>query len=370
MPTAATPASVPGASVSAATAPRGPRPGQAEHTGRGRVHSGWSRSAVLVVLTAALVLLALASLIVGSRPVPVDQVWAALVGGDVADDVSHIVTQMRGPRAVLAVLVGAALGVAGALIQALTRNPLADPGILGVNAGATVAVTIGVGFFGVLGITGYLWFAFAGAIITTVVVYVLGSAGRSGATPIRLTLVGVAMGAILLGITTAITLLNPDAFDSMRSWKAGSLNGRGWDVAEAVWPAIVIGLLIAACVARPLNAVALGDDLAASLGAKIMRTRVLVILALTILAGAATAAAGPIAFVGLMIPHIARWIVGPDQRWIVAYSVVLAGALVLISDMIGRVALGPQEIPVGVVTAIVGAPALILLARRSKVSGL
>lgn len=345
-------------------------PGQAAPRTQGRVRSGWARGAVLIVLLCGLGVLAFLSLMVGSRSIPADQVIAAVSGDPVAADIRNIVVEMRGSRAVLSLLVGAALGVAGALIQALTRNPLADPGILGVNAGATLAVTIGVGFLGVSGITGYLWFAFAGAIIATVLVYLLGSTGRAGATPIRLTLVGVALAAIMLGLTTAITLLDPAAFDTMRGWKSGSVSGRGWDVAATVLPPILLGIALAAAIARPLNAIALGDELAASLGARVTRTRVFVVVAVTLLAGAATAAAGPIAFVGLMIPHIARWIIGPDQRWIIAYSVVLSGALMIVSDVVGRVLLPVQEVPVGIVTAFLGAPALILLARRSKVSGL
>ena len=338
-------------------------------TTEGLVRSNAGRSAGLLVCLAALILIALASLVFGSKHVDLSVAWSALKSGDGSED-AYIIREMRVPRAALALLVGAALGISGALIQALTRNPLADPGILGVNAGAGFAVTIGAGYFGVTSISGYIWFAFLGAIVVTVLVYLLGSVGNAGATPIRLTLIGVAIGAVLGGISTGIVLLNPDTLNKMRTWGAGSLAGRGWDVFGTVLPFIAVGLVLAMIAARSLNAVALGDDLARSLGAHIVRTRVVVIIAVTLLAGAATAAAGPIGFVGLMVPHIVRWLVGPDQRWIMPYTMVCAPILLLLSDVIGRLALHPMELQVGIVTAFVGAPVLIVLVRSRKASGL
>ncbi|GAB3110246.1 iron chelate uptake ABC transporter family permease subunit [Janibacter alkaliphilus] len=249
------------------------------------------------------------------------------------------------------------------------RVPLADPGILGVNAGAAVFVAVAIALLGVTSVQGYVWFAFAGALVVTPAVYAIGSGGRGGIDAVQLTLAGVALGALLQGIVMGLTLLDPGAFDAMRSWNAGSSVGRGWDVLLPVLPFLGIGLVAAALAAPSLNAVALGDDLARSLGAHVTRTRVLVILAV-LLAGGATAIAGPIAFVGLMVPHVARWIVGPDQRWIIACTVLLAPSLMLAADVLGRVLLGPGEIPVGVVTPLVGGPVLILLVRRLKASGL
>lgn len=335
----------------------------------GLVRSNAGRSAGIVACLAALLLVALASLAFGSKHVDLSVVFSALRFDDGSED-AYIIRDMRVPRAALAILVGAALGISGALIQALTRNPLADPGILGVNAGAGFAVTIGAGFFGASSISGYVWFALLGAIVVTVLVYALGSVGTAGATPIRLTLIGVAIGAVLGGISTGIVLLNPDTLNKMRTWGAGSLAGRGWDVFGTVLPFIAMGLVLALLAARPLNAVALGEDLARSLGANIVRTRVVVILAVTLLAGAATAAAGPIGFVGLMVPHIVRWLVGPDQRWIMPYTMLCAPLLLLLSDVIGRLALHPMELQVGIVTAFVGAPVLIVLVRSRKASGL
>jgi iron complex transport system permease protein len=274
----------------------------------------------------ALVLLLLAimlSLMIGSRDIPVGTVWNALLGADTGRD-AGVVTTLRVPRTVLGLLVGIALGVAGALIQAVTRNPLADPGILGVNSGSAFAVALGVGVFGVTAPSGYIWFAFGGALVTTVVVYVIGSIGKGSVSPAQLTLAGVALGAVLSGITSALLLMDQETFSVIRAWEAGSFADRGWDVIRSTAPFLLVGLVVALCLGPALNTVALGDDLAHALGTKVVRTRVLSLLAITLLAGTATAMAGPIAFVGLMIPHVARWIVGPDQRWIMSYAVLLA----------------------------------------------
>jgi iron complex transport system permease protein len=323
----------------------------------------------LVVLVASMV----GSLAVGARYIPPAEVLRTLLDaldGRGAGEVREIVVGLRLPRAFVGAVVGAALGVAGALIQALTRNPLADPGILGVNAGAGFLVTVGIGWFGVGDIQGYVWFSFAGAAAATLLVFVIGASGPAGATPVRLTLVGVALGALLSGVSSMISLLNPSVFEGMRFWGAGTLTSRDEHVLFAVLPFILIGLLLAGTVAAPLNAIALGEDLARSLGAGVVRTRIIVIVAVTLLAGGATAAAGPIGFVGLMVPHVVRWFVGPDQRWILAYTVVCAPILVLAADVLGRVIVPPQEMQVGIVTAFIGAPVLVLLARRRKITGL
>lgn len=335
----------------------------------GLARTNAARSLTLLACVAALALVALLSIIVGSREIPVSVVWDAIVSPGSVED-HFVIRDLRLPRTVVAIVVAAALGVAGALIQALTRNPLADPGILGVNAGASFAVAIGVGAFGVSTITGYIWFAFAGALLVTVAVYAIGSAGRGGADPLRLVLAGVALSAALSGLTTALTLLDPQAFDKMRGWGAGTVVGRGFDVITPVLPFLAVGIVIGLLMARPLNAIALGEDLAAALGANVLRTRILVIIAVTLLAGGATALAGPIGFIGLMVPHVARWIVGPDQRWIIAYTIVLAPILLLVADIAGRLIMRPAEVPVGIVTAFVGAPVLIVLIRRRKLSAL
>ncbi|MFB8227993.1 iron chelate uptake ABC transporter family permease subunit [Cellulosimicrobium sp. NPDC055967] len=359
--TADAPAGLPAGSPRTATG-RDDRPAGVARTNAGR-------SLGLLVAVVVLVLAIVLSLVVGSKPVPLGTVWDALTGYDGSGD-HVIIRDLRLPRTIVGLLVGAALGVAGGLIQAMTRNPLADPGILGVNAGAAFAVVLAVAFLGFTDIQSFIWFAFAGAVVATVAVYAIGSQGHGGATPVRLTLAGVALGAVLGGISQGITLLDPAAFDRMRFWGAGSLAGRTMEMAGTIAPFVVVGLVIALVVARPLNTIALGDDLASSLGAHVGRTRILVGIAVMLLCGAATAAAGPIAFVGLMVPHVARWTVGPDQRWILPYSAVLAPVLLLVSDVVGRVVVMPGELQVGIVTAFVGAPVLIALVRRSKASGL
>lgn len=328
------------------------------------IRLGWLALAIVL-----LVMVLVASIAVGSKDIPVSTVFDALFAYNDSDD-HAIIQALRVPRTVMGLVVGIALGMSGALIQALTRNPLADPGILGVNAGAAFFVVLAVGLFGLTSIHAYVWFAFLGAVVTTVLVYAVGSAGRAGATPVRLTLAGVAIGAVLSGISSGITLLNPGIFDRMRQWEAGSLVAPGFDTLWAVLPFILIGLVLALLAARPLNAVALGDDLASALGANMVRTRTLVVVSTTLLAGGATAAAGPIGFVGLMVPHVARWIVGPDQRWIFVFTLVLSPILLLTADIVGRVVMRPGELQIGIVTAFVGAPVLIALARRRKVSGL
>lgn len=337
-------------------------------------HAGLATSNAKRMLGFVLAMLALSfcvvlSLAVGAKWIaPVDVLNS--VRGIGTPENMVIVNDLRVPRTLVGLLTGLALAVAGALIQALTRNPLADPGILGVNAGAAFAVVIAVAVFGLVSITDYIWFSFGGAIISTVLVYLISSRGRAGATPIKLTLAGVALGAVLGGVSSGITLLNPEAFDRMRYWGAGTLNNRSMEMVLVVLPFILLGICLAFFCTRSLNAISLGDDLAQALGSNVQRTRITVIVAVTLLCGAATAAAGPIGFVGLMIPHIARWIVGADQRWILSYSLALGPVLLLLADVIGRIAVPPGELQVGIVTAFVGAPILILLVRRKKVSGL
>jgi iron complex transport system permease protein len=337
------------------------RPGLAE--------TNATRGFWLLVALVLLVLVVLASIAVGSKDIPLNTVLDAIFAYDDSDD-HAIIMALRVPRTVLGLLVGIALGLSGAMIQALTRNPLADPGILGVNAGAAFAVAMGVGFFGISSVNHYIWFAFVGAIGATVLVYAVGSVGRGSATPVRLTLAGIAIGAVLSGVTSGLALLDPATFDRLRFWGAGSLTAPGFENIVSIAPFIAAGIGIAILVARPLNAIALGDDLAAALGANITRVRIAVVIAVTLLCGTATAVAGPIGFVGLMVPHVARWIVGPDQRWITAFTIVLSPILLLSADIVGRIVMRPGELQVGIVTAFIGAPVLILLARRRRVSGL
>lgn len=337
-------------------------PGTAKVPGSGR------RALGLVIALTVLAVLLVLSVMIGSTSIAPSVVWDALLHPSAEID-QFAIRDYRVPRTIVGLVVGVALGLSGALIQALTRNPLAEPGLLGVNAGASFAVTVAVGVLGIRDIGGYMWFAFAGALIVTLMVLALGST-RQGQSPAVMVLAGVCVGAVLGGAREALQLTNPDAFDAMRSWNAGSIVGRPLELVWPILPFFGVAFVLAFVVAGPLNAMALGDELAVAQGVRLMRTRVLSVIALTLLAGGATAIAGPIAFVGLMVPHVARWIVGPRQRWVFAYSVVLAPALLLVSDILGRVVMRPGEIPVGIVTVFVGAPVLIMLVRRKKASGL
>ena len=311
-----------------------------------------------------LLLLAVASLAIGSKPIELSTVLEALLHPN--DSADHaIIRDSRIPRASLAILAGSALGIAGALVQSMTRNALAEPGILGVNAGASLAIVIAVGTFGINGFGGYVWFAFAGAVLATGAVYLVGMAGSRSSDPVRLVLAGVALGAVLSGIGTALALVHPAAFDQLRAWTIGSLEGRSSEVLVPLGLAVGVGFILTLFTGRSLNALALGDDTALALGYKVGRARVLILLAVTVLAGAATAAVGAISFLGLMAPHLARRFSGPDARWMLGYTAVLAPIILLLADVLGRIII-PGELEAGVVCAFVGAPVLIMLARRKK----
>lgn len=316
---------------------------------------------------AVLALVCVASIGIGAKALPLSDVWHGLFHyAGSGDDV--LVREVRVPRTVLGLLVGAALGLAGAVMQALTRNPLAEPGILGVNAGASAAVVSAISFFGVTSLTGYVWFAFAGAAIVSVAVYFLG--GSRSSTPVRLALAGTAVTAALYGYVNAVQLLDSAALDRLRFWTVGSLASANTETVGKVWPFIAAGVVLTVFIARPLNALEMGDDTARSLGANLTRTRVLAMLAVTLLCGAATAACGPIVFIGLMIPHLVRTLTGPDLRWILPYAAVLSPVLLLGADVVGRVIARPSELQVGIVTALIGGPVFIYLVRRKRMSQL
>ncbi|MFI6052068.1 iron chelate uptake ABC transporter family permease subunit [Streptomyces violascens] len=325
------------------------------------------RAAGLVVSVGALVLVAVASIAVGAKPMPLGDVWHGLFhASGTANDV--LVHDVRVPRTLLGLLVGAALGLAGAVMQALTRNPLAEPGILGVNAGAAAAVVSAISFLGVNSLTGYVWFAFLGAGVVSAAVYLLG--GSRAATPVRLALAGTAASAALYGYINAVQLTDSAALNQLRFWQVGSLATADMATVIRVAPFILVGLVAALLLARPLNAMAMGDDTARALGAHLTRTRVVSMVVITLLCGAATAACGPIVFIGLMVPHIARAITGPDLRWILPYAAVLSPVLLLGSDVVGRVVTRPGELQVGIVTALIGGPVFIYLVRRRRMAQL
>jgi iron complex transport system permease protein len=324
-----------------------------------------ARAAGLLAAVLLLVLCAATSLAIGSRSVPLREVVTALVAPDGSD--SHaIVRDLRVPRTLLGLLVGGALGAAGALMQGVTRNPLAEPGILGVNAGAAFAVVLWIQVVGLGSVTVYAAVALVGAAASAVLVFVLGGTARGGPTPVRLALAGAVLTALLTSLTSAVLVFSATTLDEFRFWAVGSLAGRDPGVALGVLPVLGAGFAIALASGRSLNALALGNDVARGLGQDVTRARLVAGTAFVLLAGGAVAAAGPIAFVGLAVPHLARGVVGPDYRWVVPYSVVLGGALLLGADVIGRVLAPPGEVQVGVVAAFVGAPVFLWLVRRRR----
>lgn len=337
---------------------------------RGLLRTGWARGGGLLLGVGLLLVVVFCSIAYGTRTIDLRTVVDALTSFDPTDDDHLVIRSLRIPRTVIGVGVGVALGLAGAVMQGVTRNPLADPGIFGVEAGASLAVVTGIHVFGVTSVTADAWFAFAGAAVASVVVYALGSLGRGGATPVKLALAGAAMAAMLSSLTSAILVVDLATLDQFRFWAVGSLAGRDADIAVRLALFLVVGVALSFASARGLNALSLGDDVARSLGQRVQVTRAVSALAVVVCSGTAVAAAGPIGFIGLTIPHIARAICGPDYRWIMAWSIVLAPSLLLGADVVGRLVARPGELQVGIVTAFVGAPFFILLVRRRKLAEL
>nr|WP_206328375.1 iron chelate uptake ABC transporter family permease subunit [Streptomyces sp. S3(2020)] len=324
------------------------------------------RALGLLVSVAILLLVALASIAIGAKELSMGQVWHGLFEN--SGTYGDVVVSERVWRTLLGLLAGAALGLSGAVLQALTRNPLADPGLLGINAGASAAVVTAMTYFGVTSLTGYVWFAFLGAAAVGALVWFLG--GSRGATPVRLALAGTAISAALYGYLQAVMITDEAALGKMRFWTVGSLSSASESTILQVLPFLVVGTVLALALARPLNAMEMGDDTAKALGADLNRTRALSMLAATVLCGAATAACGPIVFVGLMVPHAVRSFTGPDLRWIMPYATVLSPVLLLGADVIGRIVARPSELQVGIVTAIIGGPVFIFLVRRRRTAQL
>ncbi len=324
-------------------------------------------AAAAVALTLGLVGVAvLLSLCLGTRGIAPADVWSALVAPGGSDD-DVVVRDLRVPRTLLGLAVGAALGVAGVVAQGHTRNPVADPGLLGVSAGAAFAVVLGVHLSGVTSTLGYVWFAFPGALAAGVLVFALGATGRGGATPVTLALAGAGLTALLGALTTVLVLLDPQGLDAFRQWSVGSLAGRG-DVVGPLAPFFVAGLVLAMANARALNALGLGADTARALGVRLLPARCVGLAGLVLLTGAAVAAAGPIAFLGLVVPHACRALVGPDHRVLVPVAALLGGAVLLVADVVGRLAAPPGELQVGVVLAGLGAPVFIAVVRRPRMA--
>lgn len=327
---------------------------------------GLGQTAVLGALVGVLALLCLASLAWGTRDVPFPVVLDALLD-PVAGNHDHIaVREQRVSRTVIGLLAGAALGVAGALMQGLTRNPIADPGLLGVNSGASLAVIVAISAFDIVSPAGFVWFAFAGAAAAAFLVYAVASIGPGGPTPVKLALVGAAFTAAGTSLITLALLTDYTVLAEYRFWSVGALVNRPMSVVTVVLPAIAVGLVAAVASGRFLNAMSLGEDVARGLGQRVGFGRGLVVLAVVLLCGGATALAGPIAFVGLMVPHVARAIVGPDYRRILPLAAVLGPILLLAADVIGRLVVRDAELEAGIVVAFVGAPVLIWLVRTTR----
>ncbi|MEU5938146.1 iron ABC transporter permease [Micromonospora sp. NPDC047548] len=324
------------------------------------------RTAVALAAALALLLAVLASLALGSRPLGVGQVWHALVAPD-GGTASTIVRELRMPRTALGLVVGLALAVAGVLFQALTRNPLAEPRILGISAGASFGVVLAIAVLGVGSLAGYVWFGIAGALGAGLLVFAVANRTREGASPVTLALIGAALDASLASVVYALLSIDARTFEEYRFWVVGGLTGRDLGVAAQVLPFVLAGLALAAVVARGLDALALGDDVARGLGHRIGLVRLGGGAAAVLLTGAAVASAGPIAFVGLAVPHLARALVGADHRWTLGVSALLGPTLLLGADIVGRLVAPPGEVPAGIITALIGAPLLAYLVRRAKV---
>ncbi|WP_394435729.1 FecCD family ABC transporter permease [Streptomyces sp. SGAir0957] len=343
-----------------------PRRGEAPRlsaTRRGRPPRAAGLALGVLLLCAA----SASSLAVGTEHIPLGDVWHGLFSpsGSAYDG---IVRELRLPRTLIGIAVGAALGLAGGVMQVLTRNPLADPGLLGVNAGASAAVVTAISVFGITSFTGYVWFALLGAGVAAVVVNALG--GTRAATPVRLALAGTAVNAALFGYVNGLQLWDLNTLDSMRHWSVGTLEKRDPELLLKALPLLIAGALLAFALARPLGALSLGEDHARALGTSVRRTRTLCVVAVTLLCGSATAVCGPIGFVGLMIPHAVRAFTGPDPRWLLPYCALFAPALLLVSDVIGRVVVTPSEIQADIVTSFLGGLLFIHLVRRRKVAQL
>jgi len=327
-----------------------------------------ARPAALAGLLLLLFIAVALSLFIGAKPMPAAVVIDALRGTCKSADCT-IIKDARLPRTLAGLLAGGALGIAGALMQTLTRNPLADPGLLGVNAGASFAIVLGAALFGAVSPTEQLLLAFCGALAASLLVAFTGSQGGGQLSPVRLTLAGVALAAVLEGLSSGISLLNADVYDQLRFWQAGSLDIRTLQTLKIVLIPVLLAAASALLLSRALNSLSLGSDTATALGSRIARTQLIGLLVITVLCGSATAVVGPIAFIGLMMPHMARWLVGADHRWSLPVTLIATPALLLFADILGRL-LVPGELRVSVVSAFIGAPVLILLVRRARGGGL
>ncbi len=327
------------------------------------------KSIIIMASLIGLVLCALLSLMVGSRSIPFLEVIEALAGPN-GDSFTVRVVQARIPRMIFGMIAGGALGVSGALMQSVTRNPIADPSVLGVNTGASLFVVCGIAFFNINLPEQYIWLALIGGGAAAVLVYAIAAIGSGEITPIKLALSGAATSMALASLVSTVMLPNSIVMDAFRFWQVGSMSGTGWKDILVVAPYLLVGFIIALLLIPNLNCLALGDEMAASLGSSAKWTRGLGAFAGVLLCGATTALAGPIGFVGLMIPHLMRFLFGPDLKYIIPMSAAGGACLLTVSDVIGRMLGSPGELEVGIVTAFLGAPFFIMIARKAKVNAI
>lgn len=326
-----------------------------------------ARMLVLLSLVFVLAIMAALSLLLGAKPLPVAVVIDAFSGQCQSFDCS-VVLNARLPRTLAGLLAGLSLGLAGALMQTLTRNPLADPGLLGINAGASAAIVAGTLIWELTAPLALMGLAWGGACSAALLVALTGSMGRGQLSPIRLTLAGVALAAVLEGISSGIALVNPVAYDQLRYWQAGSLDIRNLAIIKVMALPVIAGAMLSLLLGRALNSLSMGSDTATALGNRVRSTQLLGLLAITLLSGSATAAVGPIMFIGLMAPYAARWLIGSDHRWSLPFTLLATPSLLLLADIIGRVIV-PGELRVSVMMAFIGAPVLIYLVRHPAAGG-
>ena len=323
---------------------------------------------LFVILSLCLIVVSALSILYGSKSVDMETLFDALFTNK--ESFSNSVVQARIPRTLFGILAGASLGVSGCLMQSITRNPIADPSILGINTGASLFVVVGIAFFSISSPSQYIWLGFTGAILTAILVYGIASVGQSGATPIKLALAGAATSMALMSLVNTIMLPNSQVMDSFRFWQTGSIGGAKWNMILVLLPYFILGLLLSFYLSSSLNTLALGDELATSLGINSKKVRAMAAFAGVLLCGATTALAGPIAFVGLMVPHIMRLLIGSNMHYLLPLSALGGSILLLGADIIGRVIASPAELEVGIITAILGAPVFIYIVRKVKIRSL
>ncbi len=325
---------------------------------------------VLFLLFAIALSCAFVGIFFGSREIAPEVTWQALTNYSAANSEHLIVHHLRLPRAMLAIVVGLAIGGAGVLMQTLTRNPLAEPGLLGVNSGATFAVVVAIAIFELTDIHHYMWFSILGAAVAGAIIYSLAGLGR-GVNPVKVVLSGIALSVILLSLTQIITVNSQEeAFNQFRHWAVGSLQGRGFGVLYPISAVVIVGLIYTMFLAKELNTVSLGREVSQSLGVNQTSVWIRSSIAITVLAGAATAAVGPLNFIGLTAPHIARFLVGSEHKWLLPYSMVISALLISVADTVGKILVSPDEISAGIMTALLGGPIFVLLVRRWRITEL